>query len=100
MDILADGPTLVLCGDFDARSTFEVRSALRQRLQQDEHVIVVDLSGVEGIDVPALRVLAYASHLASRTGHQVRLRGCGPHVLRMLHLSRLIRFVEVDRDAA
>ena len=100
MDILTDGPTLVLCGDFDARSTFEVRSALQQRLEESEHVIVVDLSGVEVVDLPALRVLAYASHFASRTGHQVRLRGCGPHVLRMLHLSRLIRFVEVDRDAA
>ena len=100
MDILADGPILVLCGDFDARSTFEVRTALRERLEESEHVIVVDLSGVDAVDLPALRVLAYASHSAPRTGHQVRLRGCGPHVLRMLHLSRLIRFVEVDRDAA
>lgn len=100
MDIRTDGPTLVLCGDFDGRSTFEVRSALRERLEQQDYEVVVDLTDVESIDVPALRVLAFASHAASRTGHVVRLRGCGPQVLRMLHLTRLIRFVEVDREAA
>ena len=100
MDIRTDGPTLVLCGRFDGRSTFEVRSALAARLEEGEHEIVVDLSGVAAVDVPALRVLAYASHAAPRTGHHVRLRGCSPHVLRMLHLTRLMRFVEVDREAA
>ena len=28
------------------------------------------------------------------------LRGCGPAVRRMLHLTRLIRVVEVERQAA
>ena len=100
MDIRTDGPTLVLHGDFDGRSTFQVRTALSERLAAAEHEIVVDLSGVRSIDVPALRVLAYASHAASRTGHLVRLRGCGPQVVRMLLLTRLMRFVEVDRTAA
>jgi anti-anti-sigma factor len=100
MDIRTDGPTLVLCGDFDGRSTFQVRTAISERLAADEHEIVVDLTGVRSVDVPALRVLAYASHAASRTGHLIRLRGCGPQVVRMLLLTRLMRFVEVDRDAA
>ena len=100
MDIRTDGPTLVLHGDFDGRSTFQVRSALTEQLAADEHEIVVDLTGVRSIDVPALRVLAYASHAASRTGHLIRLRGCGPQVVRMLLLTRLMRFVEVDRTAA
>ena len=99
MDIRTDGPTLVLHGDFDGRSTFQVRSAIGERLAAEEHEIVVDLSGVRSIDVPALRVLAYASHAASRTGHLIRLRGCGPQVVRMLLLTRLMRFVEVDRAA-
>ena len=100
MDIRTDGPTLVLHGDFDGRSTFQVRSAFSEQLAADEHEIVVDLTGVRSIDVPALRVLAYASHAASRTGHLIRLRGCGPQVVRMLLLTRLMRFVEVDRTAA
>ena len=42
-------------------------------------------------------MLAFASHEAARTGHHVTLRGCGPAVRRMLHLSRLMRFVELER---
>ncbi len=101
MDIRNDGPTLVLCGDFDGRSTYAVRTAITERLAAEaERELVVDLTGVRSVDVPALRVLAYASHFASRTGHLVRLRGCGPQVIRMLLLTRLMRFVEVDREAA
>ena len=100
MDIRTDGPTLVLRGDFDGRSTSAVRNAIGERLAAQEHEIVVDLSEVRSVDVPALRVLAYASHAASRTGHLVRLRGCSPQVIRMLLLTRLMRFVEVDRTAA
>ncbi len=100
MDILTDGPTVVLIGSFNGRSTSEVRSALREQLEAPEHEIVVDLTGVYSVDVPALRVLAFASHEAARTGHQVTLRGCGPAVLRMLHLTRLMRFVALEQTAA
>ena len=48
----------------------------------------------------ALKVLAVATRQASRDGHHLTLRGCGPSVRRMLHLSRLIRVVEVERVAA
>ena len=41
-----------------------------------------------------------AQTLATREGHHLMLRGCGPAVRRMLHLSRLSRFVEVERAAA
>jgi anti-anti-sigma regulatory factor len=44
-------------------------------------------------------VLAYATLEAGRSGHHLRLRGCGPAVRRMLHLSRLARVVEVERSA-
>ena len=62
--------------------------------------IVVDLTDVTTIDVTALKVLAVATRRASRDGHHLMLRGCGPAVRRMLHLSRLIRVVEVERAAA
>jgi anti-anti-sigma factor len=100
MEIVTDGPTLVLSGDFDARSTWEVRNALRDRLSGVEQDVVVDLTGVTFIDATAARVLAYASREAARSGHHVTLRGCGPAVRRMLHLSRLMRFVDVERAAA
>ena len=100
MEIVTDGSTLVLSGDFDARSTWEVRNALRERLLGNELDVVVDLTEVTSIDVTATRVLAYASREASLSGNHVTLRGCGPAVRRMLHLSHLMRFVDVERAVA
>jgi anti-anti-sigma factor len=100
MDIVHDGHALVLSGDFDVRSTMEVRSAIYEYLDGFEQDLVVDLSGVTTLDVTAARVLAYASLEAGRSGHHLRVRGCGPAVRRMLQLSRLARFIEVDRAAA
>jgi anti-anti-sigma factor len=100
MDIVHDGHALVLSGDFDVRSTMEVRSAIHEYLDGFEQDLVVDLSGVTTLDVTAARVLAYASLEAGRSGHHLRLRGCGPAVRRMLQLSRLARFIEVERAAA
>jgi len=100
MDIMTDGPVLVLSGDFDVRSTWEVRNALYDHLDGHDHDVVVDLTDVATIDLTALRVLAVASRRAIHDGHHVTLRGCGPSVRRMLHLSHLIRLVEVERHAA
>jgi anti-anti-sigma factor len=100
MEIVADGHTLVLSGDFDVRSTMEVRTAIYDALHTFEGDVVLDLTNVHAIDLTAARVLACATLEASRSGHHLRLRGCGPAVRRMLHLTRLARFVEVDRAAA
>lgn len=100
MDIRTVGPTLVLTGSFHGGGTADVRRALREQLEAPEHEIVVDLSAVHIVDVPALRVLAFASHDALRTGHHVTLRGCSPAVRRMLHLTRLMRFVQLEQAAA
>jgi anti-anti-sigma factor len=100
MEIITDGPTLVLSGDFDVRSTWEVRNAIYDHLEGHDEDVVVDLTGVTTIDMTALKVLAVATRRASHDGHHLTLRGCGPAVRRMLHLSRLIRVVEVERTAA
>lgn len=100
MDIINDGPTLVLAGQFDVRSTMEVRTALYEHINGCDHDIVVDLSDVSTVDVTALRVLAAATRQAERQGRHLTLRGCGPAVRRLLHISHLIRVVEVERSAA
>lgn len=100
MDITNDGTTLVLSGEFDVRSTMEVRNAIYAHLNDCDHDIVVDLSDVTYADVTALRVLAAATHRAERRGRHLTLRGCGPAVRRLLHISHLIRVVEVERAAA
>ena len=97
MNIVRDGPTLVLHGDFDVRSTGDVRREIYAQLADHDADVVIDLSDVAVIDVTALKVLAVATREAHRRGGHLRLRGCGPHVTRMLHKTRLIRFVEVER---
>jgi anti-anti-sigma factor len=97
VDIISDGPVLVLCGEFDVRSTMEVRTAIHDLLMGCDEDVVVDLTGVSTIDVTALKVLAAATVRAHREGRPLMLRGSGPAVRRMLHLSRLIRAVEVER---
>ena len=100
MDIVTDGPTLVLSGAFDVRSTWEVRNALHEHIDARGEDVVVDLTDVESVDVTALKVLAFATRRAAILGRHLTLRGCGPAVRRLLHLSRLIRVVEVERETA
>jgi anti-anti-sigma factor len=99
MEIVTDGPILSLSGDFDVRSTWEVRNAIYEHLRGRDDDVVIDLTDVSTIDMTALKVLAVATRQASRAGHHLTLRGCGPAVRRMLHLSRISRFVEVERAA-
>lgn len=98
MEIVTDGPTLVLIGDFDVRSTCAVRTALYEHLATHDSVLV-DLTDVASVDLTALKVLAVASWAASHQGQRVTLRGCNGAVRRMLHLSHLFRLVEVERHA-
>lgn len=100
MDIMSKGAVLELHGAFDVRSTSEVRNAIYQSLDTLAEDVVVDMTDVETVDITALKVLAVATLRANRQGHHLMLRGCGPAVRRMLHLSRLAHAVEVERVAA
>jgi len=99
MQIMTDGPTLLLSGDLDVRSTSEVRNAVYDALRLNEGQITIDLSEVDTVDHTALKVLAVASRFAGRGGRRIVLRGACPAVRRMLHLSHLIRFFEVERES-
>ena len=100
MDIVTDGPRIVLSGAFDVRNTGEVRQAIYHHLDTRHEDVVVDLTDVDSVDVTALKVLAVATRRAVRLGRHLTLRGCGPAVRRLLHMSRLIRVVEVEREVA
>ena len=64
-DITTDGPVLALHGDFDVRSTWEVRAAIHELLDGLDVEVVVDLADVDDIDATALRVLAFATREAA-----------------------------------
>lgn len=100
MDIAFDGHALVLQGDFDVRSTWEVRDAIYARLESGDFDVVVDMTDVSTIDVTALRVLAVATRRAWLAGHRLTIRNPGPAVRRMVHLTRLAHAIEVERGAA
>src|SRR5688500_6098809 len=61
MDIISDGPTLVLHGAFDVRSTREARAAIYERLDGPDDEVVIDMTHVTTIDVTALRLFAVAT---------------------------------------
>lgn len=99
MEIHTDGPRLVLVGDFDVRSTWQVRTALYDHLDAREDDVVLDLSRVETIDITALKLLAVATRHAHAQDQHLRLRGCSPAVRRMQLISRLNRMLEVEPTA-
>lgn len=100
MDIVSDGHTLVLHGDFDVRSTGQVRHAIYERLGSYDEDVVIDMTDVSTIDATALRLLAVATRHAWLTGHHLTVRNPGPAVRRMAHLTRLAHAIEVERVAA
>lgn len=95
---------LRLAGDLDVRSTAAVRSAVHDLLRDQGadlvQPVVVDITAVGSVDATALRVLAAASRQAQRHGVRLVLRGACPAVRRMLHLTHLIRVIEVEREDA
>ena len=100
MDIISDGPTLVLHGDFDVRSTWKVRAAIYERLDLHDDDVVLDMTHVTTIDSTALRLLAVATRHAWLTGHHLTVRNPGPAVRRMAHRTHLAHAIEVERVAA
>ena len=100
MDIRTDGPTLVLDGAFDVRSTSEVRYAIYAHLEGPHEHVVLDLSMVTAIDLTAMRLLAVATRHAWLAGRHLTVRNPSPAVRRTMHVARLAHAIEVDRDAA
>jgi anti-anti-sigma factor len=100
MDLKIEGQILYLAGQFDGRSTGVVREALYAHIERAEGEVVVDLSEVESIDAPALKLLAAASVVAERGGHHLVLRGCSPAVRRVIMFTKMRRLVQIERRTA
>lgn len=98
MEISAMGATLRLRGQLDARSTAEVRDALTAHVTTHGATedVVVDMSEVTSADLIALKMLAAASWQAASEGKHLVLLGCAPGMKRLLHLSHLIKLLDVE----
>lgn len=100
MEIFRDGRVLALSGPLDGRSTSLVREAIYDHLSAYDEGVVIDLTDVQWIDATALRMLAVATRHAERQGQYLTLRGCTPHLRRVLHHSRLRALLELEGGAA
>jgi anti-anti-sigma factor len=96
--VTTDGSTMILSGRFDGRSTGQVREVLRALLARYVDV-VVDMSGVESVDMAALRLLAAAAAVHERDGGTLRVRGCSPSMRRIIVLAGLRRRIGVHPHA-
>lgn len=89
MQHTANGRTLELSGSIDVRCIAELRAAVYRLLEQQEGDVLVDITGVESIDLTTLKMLAVANRVAERQERRVVLRGGSPGIRRLLHLSHL-----------
>ena len=74
------------------RSTSEVREALYDQIAAHDDV-VVDLSAVESIDVPALKMLAVRQRAARARRPAADRAGCSPALRRIILFTRLRRLL-------
>ncbi|MDQ6642626.1 MAG: STAS domain-containing protein [Actinomycetota bacterium] len=95
VELFIDGRVLTLSGPLDGRSTSVVREAIYDNLSMHGG-LVIDLTDVEWVDATALRMLAVATQYADREGQSLTLRGCAPHLRRVLRHSRLRALLEIE----
>jgi anti-anti-sigma factor len=87
---------VLLRGRLDARAAGEVRDTLHAVLAGGSGPLVVDLSGVELLDVTGLGVLAGAHRRARLEGREMVLRGGSVRIVRLLRLARLDRVITLE----
>lgn len=86
-------------GFLDVRAAGAVRAALHRRLDEPSGDVVLDLSGVDALDVTGLAVIVAAHRRAVRQGRRLVVSGVRPSLARLLAVTRLHRVLTVSRAA-
>lgn len=89
--------TVQVVGRFDGSTVPLVRAALHEAVDDGDEDVLLDISGVDWIDLPALALLADTQRRLRERGRRLRLRGCEPRVRRALAVTRLNRLIDVER---
>lgn len=79
---------VALAGEIDAVNSLQLRAVLGERVD-DDHDVVMDLSGVRFIDSSGIGVLVGALRRLNAAGRQLALRGLSPSLMRVLEVTGL-----------
>ena len=96
----APGGVLVLTGRLDVVVSTDLRLALAAAVDDGHADLVLDVSGLAGVDASGLGVLVGAHRRAGRAGRRLVLRDVPPPLARVLRLTRLDRVLATTRTAA
>jgi anti-sigma B factor antagonist len=96
----APGTVLHVTGRLDGTSVSHTRERLHAAIAQGESDVILDVSGVEWVDVTGLGVIVDVHRRLRRQGRRLVLRGCAPRVRRALAVTKLTRVMTIEREAA
>jgi anti-sigma B factor antagonist len=95
MDKAGDTVTVSVTGDIDMSSSNKMRDALNPLFQNDNKVIVVDLSGVSYIDSSGIATLVEGLQWSHSSKNKFRLAALSPGVKDVFEIARLLTVFEV-----
>lgn len=91
---------LHVSGRLDGTSVSEIRERLHTAIAAGDQDVVLDVSGVEWVDVTGLAVIVDAHRRLRQRARRLILRGCTPRMRRALAVTRLSRIMTIERQEA
>ena len=95
LDQAGEKVTVTVMGDIDMSSSNKMREALSPLFQENNKVVVVDLSGVSYIDSSGIATLVEGLQWSHSSKNKFRLAALSPGVKDVFEIARLLTVFEV-----
>jgi anti-sigma B factor antagonist len=95
LDKAGDVVTIIVSGDIDMSSSTKMRDVLTPLFQDDNKVIIVDLSGVSYMDSSGIATLVEGLQWSHASKNKFRLAALTPGVKDVFEIARLLTVFEV-----
>ncbi|MET7746527.1 STAS domain-containing protein [Streptomyces sp. NPDC005385] len=96
----ATGPVLEIVGDLDYASAPDLRQVIDTLVLTDEHLLILDLAGLEYCDSSGLTALLAARNLATEHGARIALTAVLDNTARILSLTGLDQVLTTYPDTS